>query len=637
MDYKNNPFAIQGFHGGKKKTLKDAPVSEVGEIFSIGNDSLWLGKIISREKNRLFFIILIILFCLLGARLIYLQFIQGRELRILADDNRLKIEYLPAARGIIFDRFHNQLVENAPNFSLFFQPAKLLTNEAEKPEIENVLLDLNISSAKIKELLASVSYFPVLAVGNLSYEQAISLMIKIQNLPALEVTADPGRKYLGDGAFAHLLGYTSRIAESEKNSYLVQGYQLTDKVGRSGLEGYYQNELRGVSGEQQIEVDAFGRENKVIKEIPPQNGENLILGIDAGLQEKIYQVLQGRVKGFAGSVVALDPRSGLVRAFVSWPSYDSNIFNNVLSNDDYQKLLTDPLKPLFNRVISGEYPSGSTVKIVLALAGLQEGIITRDTTINSTGGVYYDTWFFPDWKLNGHGVTNVIKALAESVNSFFYDLALENFDGHRGLGLDKMIKYFKAFGLGKILGIDLSGERSGFVPSKAWKEETKNEAWYPGDTLHLAIGQGDLLVTPLQVAAYTMAIANGGTLYRPRIVDKIIGADGQENVQPTEIINSNLGDRKNIKIVQEGMRAAVTTGSARSLNVLKIPVAAKTGTAQAGSLATHAWFTSFLPYENPDLVLAILVERGGEGSVMAAPIAKEVLEWYIENRELNIK
>jgi len=284
---------------------------------------------------------------------------------------------------------------------------------------------------------------------------------------------------------------------------------------------------------------------------------------------------------------------------------------------------------LFNRAISGEYPSGSTIKPVIAAAALEEGVITENTTVRSVGGITIGQWNFPDWRVGGHGIVDVRRAIAESVNTFFYYIG-GGYQDFRGLGVDKIMKYGKLFGLDSQTGVDLAGEASGFLPTEEWKEKVKGEKWYIGDTYHLAIGQGDLLVTPLQVAAYTSAFANGGTLYRPHFVKRILsGSDQALKEVSIEPVRENFIDSHNIEIVRQGLRQSVTDGSSRRLQSVPVAVAGKTGTAQWSSkYPPHAWFTGFAPYDNPELVITILVEQGGEGSDTAVPIAEDYLKWY---------
>jgi penicillin-binding protein 2 len=363
------------------------------------------------------------------------------------------------------------------------------------------------------------------------------------------------------------------------------------------------------------------------------SGNSLYLYLDSALQNKLAEELAAALVArrlVKAAAVIIDPNSGGVLSLVSLPGFDNNLFSGTLSQEQFATLFLSEDQPLFNRAISGQYPSGSSIKPLIASAALEEGIIDRETTFNSTGGIYYDTWFFPDWKAGGHGQTNVVRALAESVNTFFYLIGIEEYDGRVGLGLDGMLKYLHKYNFGAPLGIDLPGEASGFLPDRYWKWETKNEPWYPGDTMHLAIGQGDILVTPLQMANYVAAVANGGTLYQPRLVwEKELKSTDVRLVEPTKILDNQVVSQESLAVVREGMRAAVTWGSARLLNSATYQAAGKTGTAQVGGdQNTHSWFVGFAPYDNPQIAWAIIIENGGEGSDLAVPIMKKVLDWY---------
>jgi len=403
------------------------------------------------------------------------------------------------------------------------------------------------------------------------------------------------------------------------------------------LEYSWEKELKGINGHKNIEVDAFGRRKKVVSELEPVAGYNLKLSLDLDLQRQAEIVTKSwllKTKTSRAAVIAMDPRNGHILALVSLPAYNNNLFARGLSQEEYDVFLNDENHPLFNRAISGELPSGSTIKPVVAAAALQEKIISENTSFLSVGGIYIGQWFFPDWKAGGHGLTDVRKALAESVNTFFYYIG-GGYQDFVGFGVDRLVTYMRLFGFGEKTGIDLNGESAGFVPTPSWKEETKNEAWYIGDTYHIAIGQGDILVTPLQVANFTAAIANGGTLYRPSLVQSLLAENNQKikDISP-EIIRRDFIDPYNLQVVREGMRQTVTAGSARSLRVLPVSVAGKTGTAQWSSTKeNHAWFTGFAPYENPEIVITVLVEEGREGSEVSVPIAQEILNWYFSQPE----
>ncbi len=636
----HDPFIIHD----QAKGMKDSSLpnfsyqKEVGSsIITERNNPLWLGKVVTITKFNILFFSLVIIFLILFTRLGYLQLAKGSDYYDLAEGNRLRIEYQPTKRGIIFDLWHTPLVENVAAFSLYLIPHQLPSEPNQLNEIRNLLLSLFDKEAeqKVNDLLNSQSQLPQIVKENLEYEEALSLMITTQNISALEVITDPYRHYDENNINSHLLGYTSRITVEEKDNYLEKGYQLFERVGKTGLESYYEEELRGTLGRQKIEVDNLGRKLEIIAEEPSLPGKNLVLSIDNGLQQVIVESLKKYASDKAAAVVALDPKTGKVRALISWPNFDHNSFSQNLSPKIYSSIITNPLKPLYNRAIAGEYPSGSTIKIIVGAEALDQGLITRWSQINSTGGIWYDKWFFPDWKAGGHGLTNIIKALAESVNSFFYYLALDEFEDHQGLGLDNMLKAFSKVGLGKVLGIDLFGESSGFLPSKEWKEETKGEVWYPGDTLHLVIGQGDILVTPLQVASYTNVIANNGTLFKPQLVEEIQDPMTGEVIKILpEVLNKYIFKSESLDIIREGMEAVTEWGSARSYANHPMKVAGKTGTAQAsGDQLPHSWFTSFAPYNDPELTLTVLVENGGEGSDVASPIARDIWWWYYNNRK----
>jgi penicillin-binding protein 2 len=319
---------------------------------------------------------------------------------------------------------------------------------------------------------------------------------------------------------------------------------------------------------------------------------------------------------------------------VSLPSYDNNQFAVGISTKDYQMLIENPDQPLFNRSVSGEFPSGSTIKPVMAAAALQERVVSENTKFQSSGGLRIGQWFFPDWQAGGHGSTDVRKAIAQSVNTYFYYIG-GGYEEFQGLGVERIVRYGKLFGLGEQTGIDLPGEAKGFLPTPDWKKEAKGEPWYIGDTYHLSIGQGDLLVTPLQVAMYTAAFANGGTLFRPHLVKTVLfGDDRIMTSVKEEPIREKFIDEYDMQVVRDGMRQTVLSGSARSMQSVPVPVAGKTGTAQWSSKKDpHAWFTGFAPYDNPAVAITVLIEEGEEGSSVAVPVAREFLTWYFGGQD----
>ncbi len=608
-----------------------------------------IGRSFDFSKVSLVFFVLLIMFSILLVRAFFLQVSKGDYYYAMAEGNRIRIKRIEPKRGVIYDRQMKPLVRNQANFLLYFVPVDLLAEKGQEQKIleavSNILDDLSVEEMRAK--LAEVNldtleaYRPLFIADNIEYEKALKLYLQAENWPGVVLSNNTRREYLipeapdGDKhlSLSHILGYTGKISEKELSEYGDE-YLPIDYIGKMGIEYFWENELRGKSGKKQIEVDALGKEKKILGEQPAMDGRNLVLSLDINQQERLEEIVLEHLDKLnltRASAIILDPNNGEVLAMVSLPAYNNNSFAQGISQKEYSELITREDKPLFNRAVSGEFPSGSTVKPVIAAAALQEGVITENTSFFSTGGVGIGQWYFPDWKAGGHGRTDVRKAIAESVNTFFYYIGGGN-DDFVGLGVDRIIRYGSLFGLGEQTGIDVAGEVSGFLPSRDWKEEVKGERWYIGDTYHLAIGQGDLLATPLQVAVFTSVFANGGALYRPHFVKEVLsGTDNLIQTIETAPIREDFIDPYNIEVVRQGMRQTVSSsrGSARSLQVVGVDVAGKTGTAQWSTKnENHAWFTGFAPYKNAELAITVLVEEGGEGSSVAVPIVRDYLIWY---------
>lgn len=670
----NDPFVVKegNFKFGQLKDSAYYTDWTEHSFLSDSRDKEVVGRTFDVKKILPIKIIILLFILILAGRTAWLQLIRGSHYFGLAEGNRLRLENIEPKRGIIYDRKGRALVRNTANFVLSLRPIDLPRDELARDELLrrisfiiddmpaeptlNANFDLvsdGPSFQLMKNAIAGISpfsleaYQPVFIADNIGYEQALHLLASIDSLPGVIIDTKIRREYpftadQEDGtpsdlsSLSHILGYTGKITLEALNR-LGSQYSLVDYVGKTGLEYSWEKELKGINGHKNIEVDAFGRRKKVVSELEPVAGYNLKLSLDLDLQRQAEIVTKSwllKTKTSRAAVIAMDPRNGQILALVSLPAYNNNLFARGLSQEEYDVFLNDENHPLFNRAISGELPSGSTIKPVVAAAALQEKIISENTSFLSVGGIYIGQWFFPDWKAGGHGLTDVRKALAESVNTFFYYIG-GGYQDFVGLGVDRLVTYMRLFGFGEKTGIDLNGESAGFVPTPSWKEETKNEAWYIGDTYHIAIGQGDILVTPLQVANFTAAIANGGTLYRPSLVQSLLAENNQKikDIAP-EIIRRDFIDPYNLQVVREGMRQTVTAGSARSLRVLPVSVAGKTGTAQWSSTKeNHAWFTGFAPYENPEIVITVLVEEGREGSEVSVPIAQEILNWYFSQPE----
>ena len=594
-----------------------------------------------KKRLLLFFGIFFALFVIVWLRLVYLQLVRGDGYRASAEINRIREVVVKSPRGLIYDRNGEVLLRNIPNFLLTLVPADLPQEPREREQLFSALADLvHMDQKEIEQLVAGndkrYSYEPIIVSEHVDYETALLMTVKAQQWPGVAIDTIASRDYLQGKFWSPVLGYIGQINEIEYHEKKPEGYVLTDYIGKTGVELVYESTLRGRYGTKQIEVDSLRKERRVIAQEPPVSGNGLLLTLDNKIQQKLGELLEKKMSELeraTGAVaVALDPRSGEVLALVSVPSYDKILLGRVLECDQYQWFLADEGKPLFHRAIHGQYPSGSTFKIVVAYGALAAGVVTPNTSVSSTGGIQIGRWFFPDWKAGGHGSTDVRKALAESVNTYFYTVG-GGWKDITGLGVDRINTYASLFGLGQPLGIDLDGEAGGLIPTKDWKLQTKQEPWYIGDTYLLSIGQGDVLVTPLQVAHYTSVVASNGVSYRPHLLRSILAPDGTplQEKQSTLLQQDSL-DANSIRVVREGLRQAVTSGSARRLANLPFTVAGKTGSAQAGKDILHAWFTSFAPYEQPEIVLTILIENGGEGSDAAVPVADEFYQWYASYR-----
>lgn len=567
-------------------------------------------------------------------RISYLSLLRGEYYNFISKGNRVRSTIIKAPRGKIFDKFGQILASNIPSVDVIAIPRDLPTENEQKKQLAETLGEiLSISSDDLlnsweKENAKSLD--PILVKENITRDQALILSEKTASLPGIELDPTARRNYENGQIFSQVLGYDGKITQNELANHLE--YSMTDYIGKTGLEKYYESDLRGINGAKQMEVDSLGNIKKDLGTVDPQSGNDLVLNIDKDLQEKLYnsisEILE-KTKTKTAAAVAINPKTGGVLAMVSFPSFDNNLFAQGISQADYKKLITDSNLPLFNRVIDGEYPPGSTIKPAVAAAALSEKTITPETIIDGLGGhLHIGNFSFGDWK--AHEPSNVVKAIAQSNDVFFYTVG-GGYGNIEGLGMSRMKKYENLFGFGSPTGVDLPGESNGFIPDEQWKMDKLKEKWYVGDSYHCAIGQGFVTATPLQLANYISAIANGGTLFEPHIVNQIKKSDGEiEEISP-KIIRQNFIDSNVMQIIREGMRQVVTDGTAQSLKTLSVAVAGKTGTAEFGSEGkTHAWFVSFAPYDNPEIAMVVLLEGGGEGSSSSVPVTKEVLDWYFK-------
>lgn len=588
------------------------------------------------QSRRTFFILKAVTFlvaALFVFRLISLQITQGQENYRLAEGNRLKTTLISAPRGLIYDRNGIALVQNTPSFLLVWQTGELPKNKTESDAYLNKLAELiPLGRTELeKKLNLQSSYQSVTLLDGLNRDQTLSLELKIRDLKGVEIVKLPVRSYGAVASMGNLLGYVGKVdvKDLEKRPNLLP----TSYVGKSGVEYSYDEILQGIPGQDIIEIDSLGRAVRTVGNKPPTVGNSLILGLDSALQQVAANALQESItKSGAtnGAAVAMDVNTGEILAMVSLPTFDNNLFSPTTDSAKRQAVLQDPGSPLINRAVSGQYPSGSTIKPFVATAGLSTGVINADTKIDTSAGkIEIGQWTFHDWKI--HASADVKQAIAESNNIFFFTIG----GGYKqivGLGAERLSQWLTKFGFGSKTGIDIPGEQDGLVPTPDWKKKVKKESWYIGDTYNLSIGQGDLLVTPLQLARATASIANDGKLLTPRLVRSSFSPGTGQRDYPIKVAKENLASPSTLQTVRDGMRQAVTGGSARSFLNLPVEVAAKTGTAQFDKAKekTHSWFTAFAPYNNPQIVVTVIVEGGGEGYVVAAPVAKNMIESYFK-------
>jgi penicillin-binding protein 2 len=580
--------------------------------------------------------VVFVAFGLVAARLWYLQVTRGPEMRLLSEENRIRLVRLPASRGIVYDRNGEILVDNRPSFDVIFVPED--ARDRRRQVLRNVAGYLGEEEPVLHQALRPTtskrkSYEGIVLRRDVDWQGVVALETHQLELPGVTLQVGPKRYYPYGPLAAHLLGYVGEVSETE----LVNdgsGYRPGDLVGKAGLEKAFDANLHGVPGGQQIEVDAVGRRMRVLEEVADRPGSTLTLTIDRDLQDAADRAL-GEADG---ALVALDPQSGAILAMVSHPAYDPNVFARGIRRGEWRALVEDHKHPLSNRAVQGQFPPGSTFKVAVATGGLEEGTITPSTGVTCTGGIPFGNHFFRCWKKGGHGAVGLHRAIVESCDVFFYQAG-------RRLGVDGIAEYAHRLGLGLPTGILLDHEKTGTIPDTAWKRRRFNQPWFEGETLSVAIGQGYVTATPLQLANMAATIANGGTRYRPFYVKRIEDADGKEIEIEPEVLGEAHLKKTTLAQVRSGMRDVVMTesGTGKKARVPGIEVAGKTGTSQVvkmgedrarsnrGAEATrdHAWFIAFAPFDAPQIAVACIVEHaGGGGGAIAAPIVQQVLAHY---------
>jgi len=587
----------------------------------------------SRSSRFWTFGLIVAFFVILTMKLFSLQVQEGYVNLKLANGNRLRNIPISAPRGMIVDAKNHSLVENEPVYQLVLDSGK----RKQVATFDSKIFDLvGVSKSDIENIIKEnknpTEY--IVIKDKIPREEALLMKSRIVDFNTFEVMPSYQRRY-PDTSLSHILGYVGKPNQGEVQnggSLIINGTS-----GKSGLEKTYDQYLQGAPGYRRAEVDVKGKVLSLTSAQDPQVGNTIVTSIDKGLQDFTTEALKARTDELntRGAAIVTDVRDGSIKALVSIPGYDNGKLSSGVTQEEYQALANDPSQPLFDRAISGAYPAGSAIKPFIATSALEDGIVNKDLAFDTPPFIQIGQWKFPDWK--DHGLTNIETAIAQSNNIFFFALGGGWGPIKNGLGPEGIKKGLEKFGFGSRTGIDLTGEQSGFIPTAQWKKKQTGESWFIGNTYNMSIGQGDLLVTPIQIATGTTAIANGGKLFEPHLVTKITDSAGQliKEFTPSDtLVKSDIFSSGNLETVRDGMRQTVTSGSAFSVfgSDFPIEVAGKTGTAQFGSEGkTHAWFTSYAPYDDPKISVTVLIEAGGEGYESAAPVAKQIYQWWNDN------
>ncbi len=594
----------------------------------------------SQARGRILLMVagLMIVFVVLFVRLFTMQVMSSDQYSAQASGNRIReiVEYAP--RGRIFDRGNKVLADNTLSFQLSAVPYLTDRDSNERAaDLQRIAKILDRPASELASLLNAKGLEftePVVVAERITHSQALKLSASIPKLDGFSLDEIPIRTYERRGALSHIIGYTGRVSEADLENDQTEKLLLTDYVGKDGIEKTYDEILRGTNGWQRIEVDALGRPVRILGKQAPRPGQDIHLTIDfktqKGLTDALRQEMK-RAKVRKASSVAVDPRDGSVIAMVSLPSYDNNLFAKGISTKDFNRLVNNPDQPLLNKSIAGGYVTGSIIKPLVAAAALQEGVVDQNTVIVDRGfidvvseyqpGAYFR---FRGWNPAGLGPMTVRSAIAMSSNIYFFT-AGGGHGGIDGLGEERLTHYYREFGLGSLSGIDIPGEIDGLVPDAEWKQANRGDSWYVGDTYNISIGQGDLIISPLQITMAEAVVANKGSLWEPYLL---------KGAEPTLRRELKIDD-KNFTLVHEGMREVLTNGLTCECIFDQVPVkvAGKSGTSETdpdSGRRPHGWFTAFAPYNNPEMVITVFLEEGFNGTEFGAPVAARALELYFK-------
>ena len=590
------------------------------------------------KQLKIAMIFVLVIFGVIFLRLWFLQIVNGSFYRAKSENNRIRLQSMPSFRGVIRDRSGKILVDNRPSYDLCVIPEEI-------HDVDTLLnrlaalgdFDMTSMRTKIRKAASGYPFKPVCLKKDISREELAMLETRRFDLPGVMITVSPQRTYFYGDLAGHLLGYLGEISEKQLNSGAFPDTRSGDLIGKTGIERKWQKALKGGRGGEQVEVDAAGRRIKVISRSPPVSGADVCLTIDRELQ----MLAEGALVGKHGAVVAMDPRNGQILALASSPSFDPNLFITGFDEETWKSMVSSDDHPLNNRALTGQYPPGSIFKIVVALAGLQEGVITPDETLFCNGQYSLGKGKYRCWKKTGHGKVDLNRALVESCDVYFYHLGMR-------LGVDRIARYAHQLGLGQKTGLDLGNEKAGLIPSTEWKKKRYGVPWQGGETVSTAIGQSFVLATPLQIATFASAVFNGGHVYRPQLTQWVRKPGGENIFEFKPQLVRDVGIKPEyLALVRKALSGAVNNprGTGTKAKLPDIMVAGKTGTAQVVNLKKeknakakgeipreyrdHAWFVAVAPADAPRITVSVLIEHGGHGGSAAAPIAKKLIEAYL--------
>ena len=588
------------------------------------------------RRIKILAIIVIAVMSVLVLRLAWMQVLQGAQYKKTADANRIRQVTTQAPRGAMYDRNGAVLITDRPSFAISIIPSEYTNPAGATPLLASLTAVAAGDIMRLLEVSKELPYSPIRIKRDANQALVAKIRERRDYLPGVIVEAIPARHYVYNELAAHVLGFMGLINEEEYGKRRFQGYSRSDLIGKDGLERMWEGQLRGIDGGLQVEVNAMGEEVGVVGDKAAVPGKSLVLTLDANIQKVAEEALANRIaiskelgepaKG--GAVVVLDVHTGGVLAMVSNPAFNPNAFTEGISDKAWNTIIANKDNPLSNRSIQSAYPPGSVFKIVTAAAALESNLTTDQEVFEDKGVYILEGWSFYGWETKGLGKLTVSEGLAWSSDPLFYELG-------RRLGADNMASYALAFGYGQTSGIKLLGEDSGVVPTQEWKVATYGQPWYPGETLIGAIGQGYYNATPMQQALLLMAVANGGIVYKPMLVDAVMTSEGAVLEQYKPEVLRTIYLRPDVwETIHQGLVAVTTRGTAtRVFQGLPIKVAGKTGSSETGRGTTHSWFACYAPADKPEIAVAVLVEEGGEGTVAATPVARKILEAYFADKD----